>query len=216
MCKLIAQLFLGIIGTGQISRGGMEKESRPKSLLHKFSNIRPVWVHWEESHFQWLGARGKILLFGGIKSGEIPFPCDQVIRSSFSSNRASAKYGFDLSLFDSQFQANWALAGGFEESNQKGWRWKYSASISTRKPTDSDYPSGTGRSKYLLQIFLSNAQITISNQQPGIGPELALGTQPLLELLKPRKFYRGKKMWAILNLTKRAPIANSALGLDLR
>ena len=89
----------------------------------------------------------------------------QVIRSSVFFNRASAKYGFDFTLFDSQNKQ--LLAGGFEDLVQKDWR------LNTRYNLSSSFNLrliGFLGSRGAASDFMENRNYRI--QQSGLGPEL--------------------------------------------
>ncbi|WP_228527802.1 hypothetical protein [Pararhodonellum marinum] len=90
----------------------------------------------------------------------------QVFRSTFFFNRASAKYGFDMSYFDSQNKQ--LLSGGFEDLIHQDWR------LNTRFNFNSNlnfrFLLNQG-SRISASDFLDNRNYWI--RQNGMGPELS-------------------------------------------
>ena len=132
-------------------------------FLHKFSNTTSLSIEKKiTSNEFW----DRVNPFVGGFAPEDLISVRQVIRSSFFFNRSSAKYGFDLSLFDNQNKQ--LLSGGFDDLIQKDWRlntrYNFSPVLNLR------ILAQTGK-RIASSDFLSNRNYFID--QYGIGPELA-------------------------------------------
>lgn len=132
-------------------------------FLQKFSNTTSLSIEKKITSDEFWD---RVNPFVGGFSPEDLISVRQVIRSSFFFNRSSAKYGFDLSLFDSQNKQ--LLSGGFDDLIQKDWRlnmrYNFSPVLNLR------ILAQTGR-RIANSDFLSNRNYFID--QKGIGPELA-------------------------------------------
>ncbi|MFC3415583.1 hypothetical protein [Algoriphagus hitonicola] len=139
-----------------------------KSFLHKFSNTSSLSVEKKITSADFLARISPFI--GGIDRTQI-LSLRQVIRSSFFFNRASASYGFDLSLYDSQLKQ--LLSGGFEDLIQKDWKLNTRYNFSTR--TTLRLLGGVGR-RISASDFLENRNYQI--QQQNFGPEFAWQPSP--------------------------------------
>lgn len=174
-----------------------------KQFLFKFSNTSSLSVEKKvTSDDFWVRINPFI---GAIDRDQI-ISLRQVIRTSFFFNRASANYGFDLSLFDSQLKQ--LLSGGFEDQIQKDWklntRFNFN-SITTLRII------GSLGNRISASDFLENRNYTID--QAAIGPELAWQPTPFFRATGTYS-YTGKQNSANLEFKERAQ--NHLLGLDLR
>jgi hypothetical protein len=138
-------------------------ENGIKKILQKFSNTTSLSIEKKiTSNDFW----DRINPFVGGFADEDLISVRQVVRTSFFFNRSSAKYGFDLSLFDSQNKQ--LLAGGFDNMIQKDWRlntrYNFSPMVNLR------LLGQTGK-RTANSDFLDNR--TYSIDQYGFGPELA-------------------------------------------
>ncbi|MFO7826464.1 MAG: hypothetical protein R6V72_21190 [Cyclobacterium sp.] len=97
----------------------------------------------------------------------------QTFRSSFFFNRASSKYGMDLSFFNSHQKQ--LLTGGFEELSQDDWRLNARYAIDSRWSMLLFWNSGW---RYAASDFLENRNYTIL--QNTLGPEFNLQPSPAL------------------------------------
>ncbi|MCL6259712.1 hypothetical protein M3O96_11460 [Aquiflexum sp. TKW24L] len=132
-------------------------------FLYKFSNTTSLSIEKKiTSNEFW----GRVNPFVGGFAAEDLISVRQVIRSSFFFNRSSAKYGFDLSLFDSQNKQ--LLSGGFDDLIQKDWRLNTRYNFS---PVLNFRILGQTGKRIANSDFLSNRNYFI--EQYGIGPELA-------------------------------------------
>jgi hypothetical protein len=95
----------------------------------------------------------------------------QSFRSSFFFNRASSKFGMDLSFFNSHQKQ--LLTGGFEDLSQDDWRFNARFNIET-KWNLLFYASTGGR--YSSSDFLDNRNYSV--QQHTLGPEINLQPTP--------------------------------------
>ncbi len=174
-----------------------------RGFLQKFSNTSSLSVEKKVTSDNF-GDRINPFI-GGINREEI-LRLRQVIRSSFFFNRASAKYGFDLSLFDSQFKQ--LLSGGFEDLIQKDWkmnlRYNFDA-IATLRLIGS---TGTRAS---ASDFLDNRNYTIDQYM--LGPELAWQPSPYFRSTVKYSFSNKEN---IENLEFNERALTHTIGLDLR
>ena len=179
------------------------KEKGMKVFLQKFSNTTSLSIEKKiTSNEFW----ERINPFVGGFADEDLISVRQVIRSSFFFNRASPKYGFDLSVFDSQNKQ--LLAGGFDDLLQKDWR------LNTRfnfNPTLNLRFLLMSGNRNAASDFLENRNYNI--EQYGLGPELAW---------QPSSIFRATVMY---QYTDKVNIANqeieekailNQLGLDFR
>ncbi len=174
-----------------------------KAFLHKFSNTTSLSVEKKVTSDDFKDRINPFL--SNINRNEI-ISLRQVIRSSFFFNRAAANYGFDLSLFDSQFKQ--LLSGGFEDLIQKDW--KLNSRYTFNGQTTLRIIAGTGK-RSSASDFLDNRNYTI--QQNQLGPEFAW---------QPSSFFRTT---ATYSFTKKKNLQNiefeetakvHEVGLDLR
>lgn len=139
------------------------KEKGAKLFLQKLSNTTSLSVEKKiTSNEFW----ERINPFVGGFADEDLISVRQVIRSSFFFNRASPKYGFDLSVFDSQNKQ--LLAGGFEDLVQKDWRLNTRFNFNPNLNFRFLLMSG---SRFAASDFLDNRNYSID--QYALGPELA-------------------------------------------
>jgi hypothetical protein len=94
-----------------------KQEGGLKAFLFKFSNTTSLSV---EEKVPSTNFKDRINPFVRRTDRADILPLRQVFRSSFFFNRASAEYGFDLSLFDSQFKQ--LLSEGIEDLIQRDWK----------------------------------------------------------------------------------------------
>jgi hypothetical protein len=130
----------------------------------------------------------------------------QVIRSSFFFNRSSAKYGFDLSLFDNQNKQ--LLSGGFDDLIQKDWRLNSRYNFS---PVLNLRILGQTGKRIANSDFLSNRNYFID--QYGIGPELAWQPSSIFRSTLMYQ-YLDKKNLANQEINERS--TTHQMGLDFR
>ena len=132
-------------------------------FLQKFSNTSSVSIEKKITSSDFWD---RINPFVGGFSPEDLISVRQVIRSTFFFNRSSAKYGFDLSLFDNQNKQ--LLAGGYDDLAQKDWRlntrYNFSASVNLRI-------LGQKGRRISGSDFLDNRNYWVN--QSSLGPELA-------------------------------------------
>ena len=174
-----------------------------KSLLYKFSNTTSLSVEKKVTSEDFAS---RINPFIGNLNREDILSLRQVIRTSFFFNRASAIYGFDFSLFDSQLKQ--LLSGGFEDLIQKDWklntRYNFSSSTSLR------LVAGKGR-RVSGSDFLENRNYTID--QHSLGPEFAWQPTPFFRTTASYSF-TGKENTANIEYNEKASLHQ--IGLDLR
>lgn len=142
---------------------------------------------------------------GGVNREDI-LSLRQVIRSSFFFNRASAKYGFDLSYFNSQFKQ--LLSGGFEDFIQKDW--KLNTRYNFNGQTTLRILAGKGN-RSSASDFLDNRNYNISQNQ--IGPEFSWQPTPYFRTTMTYSF-TGKVNTANIEFEEKAKL--NQVGLDLR
>ncbi|AFL86263.1 hypothetical protein Belba_3780 [Belliella baltica DSM 15883] len=139
------------------------KEKGLRLFMQKFSNTTSLNIEKKiTSNEFWQ----RVNPFVGGFADEDLISVRQVIRSTFFFNRASPKYGFDLSVFDSQNKQ--LLAGGFEDLVQKDWRLNTRFNFNPNLNFRFLLMSG---SRFAASDFLDNRNYTI--EQYGLGPELA-------------------------------------------
>ncbi|PRY86207.1 hypothetical protein [Mongoliibacter ruber] len=139
------------------------KEGGFRQFIQRFSNTSSVSIEKKiTSNEFW----DRINPFVGGFADEDLISVRQVIRSSFFFNRASAKYGFDFSIFDSQNKQ--LLAGGFDDLIQKdlrlNTRYNFNPNLNLRL-------IGQRGRRIANSDFLDNRNYNI--EQTGLGPELA-------------------------------------------
>lgn len=174
-----------------------------RSFLYKFSNTTSLSVEKKVTSEDF---RDRLNPFIGNMSREDILSLRQVLRTSFFFNRASARYGFDLSLFDSQLKQ--LLSGGFEDLIQKDWKLNTRYNFSTR--TSLRFLAGMGN-RISGSDFLENRNYTIV--QNTLGPELAWQPTPFFRSTASYS-YTGKENTANLEQEEKAKIHQ--IGLDLR
>lgn len=174
-----------------------------KAFLHKFSNTSSLSVEKKLTSDDF-GHRINPLI-GGVDRDQI-LSLRQVIRTSFFFNRASAKYGFDLSLIDSQLKQ--LLSGGFED--QITHDWKFNTRYNFNTVTTLRLIGGVGE-RISVSDFLENRNYSIS--QRIFGPELVWQPSPFFRTTGSY-FFNSKKNTQNLEFEERAKIHQ--LGVDLR
>lgn len=139
-----------------------------RAFIHRFSNTTSLSVEKKVTSSDFSDRINPFI--GGINREDI-LSLRQVIRSSLFFNRASAKYGFDLSYFDSQFKQ--LLSGGFEDFIHKDWklntRYNFSGQTTLR------ILAGAGN-KLSASDYLDNRNYNISQNQ--VGPEFSWQPTP--------------------------------------
>ncbi len=174
-----------------------------REFLHKFSNTSSLSVEKKVTSEDFWDRVNPFI--GSIERDQI-LSLRQIIRTSFFFNRASAKYGFDLSLFDSQLKQ--LLSGGFEDQIQQDWK------LNTRYNFNSVMTLriiGSTGNRISASDFLENRNYTI--EQSTIGPELAWQPTPFFRTTGTYS-YTGKKN--IENLEFEEKSQTHQLGLDVR
>lgn len=174
-----------------------------RTFLHKFSNTTSLSVEKKVTSDDFVDRINPFV--GGINREDI-LSIRQVIRSSFFFNRASAKYGFDVSYFDSQFKQ--LLSGGFEDLIQKDW--KLNTRYNFNGQTTLRIIAGTGN-RLSASDFLDNRNYTISQNQ--IGPEFSWQPTPYFRTTASYS-YTGKVNTANIEFKEKAQL--NQVGLDLR
>ncbi|UZD22359.1 hypothetical protein [Algoriphagus halophytocola] len=174
-----------------------------KTFLHKFSNTTSLSVEKKVTSDDFVDRINPFV--GGVNREDV-LSLRQVIRSSFFFNRASARYGFDLSYFDSQFKQ--LLSGGFEDLIQKDW--KLNTRYNFNGQTTLRIIAGTGN-RLSASDFLDNRNYTISQNQ--IGPEFSWQPSPTFRTTASYSF-TGKVNTANEGFEEKAQLHQ--VGLDLR
>ncbi len=180
-----------------------KEESGMKQFLQKFSNTTSLSVEKKITADDfWMRINP---LVGGVEDQDV-VSVKQLIRSSFFFNRSSAKYGFDLSVFDSQNKQ--LLGGGFDDLVQKDWRlntrFNFSTSINLRIVLHSG-------NRISASDFLNNRNYRI--RQNGLGPELAWQPSSLFRSTATYEF-TDKVNVSNTEMDERAKLHQ--MGLDLR
>lgn len=173
------------------------------AFLYKFSNTTSLSVEKKVTSDDFVD---RINPFVGGGNREDILSLRQVIRSSFFFNRASAKYGFDLSYFDSQFKQ--LLSGGFEDLIQKDWKWNTRYNFNGQ--TTLRILAGAGN-RLSSSDFLENRNYTISQNQ--IGPEFSWQPTPYFRTTATYSF-TGKVNTANIEFKEKAQLHQ--VGIDLR
>lgn len=174
-----------------------------RAFLHRFSNTTSLSVEKKVTSDDF---GNRINPFVGGVAREDILSLRQVIRSSFFFNRASAKYGFDLSYFDSQFKQ--LLSGGFEDLVQKDW--KLNTRYNFNGQTTLRILAGSGN-RLSNSDFLDNRNYTISQTQ--IGPEFSWQPTPYFRTTASYSF-TGKENTANVEFEEKAQLHE--VGLDFR
>ncbi|WP_232825759.1 hypothetical protein [Algoriphagus litoralis] len=173
------------------------------AFLHKFSNTSSLSVEKKVTSDDFWDRVNPFI--GSIDRDQI-LSLRQIIRTSFFFNRASAKYGFDLSLFDSQLKQ--LLSGGFEDQIQQDWklntRYNFNAVLTLRV-------IGSTGNRVSASDFLDNRNYTIN--QSSIGPELAWQPSPYFRTTGSYSF-TGKENTQNIEFEERAQ--THQIGLDMR
>ncbi|UJP67046.1 hypothetical protein IPZ59_09840 [Mongoliitalea daihaiensis] len=179
------------------------KEQGLKKFAQKFSNTTSVSIEKKiTSDAFW----DRINPLAGSFAPEDLISVRQVIRSSFFFNRASAKYGFDFSIFDSQNKQ--LLAGGFDDLKQQDLRLNTRTSFGQQLNARLMLLSGV---RVADSDFLDNRNFNV--QQQAIAPEFAW---------QPNSFFRttvlyqytAKENRANLEINERSKL--NEVSLDLR
>lgn len=173
------------------------------AFLHKFSNTSSLSVEKKVTSDDFLDRVNPFI--GSIDRDQI-LSLRQILRTSFFFNRASAKYGFDLSLFDSQLKQ--LLSGGFEDHIQQDW--KFNARYNFNSILTLRIIGGTGN-RTSASDFLENRNYTI--YQSTIGPELAWQPTPFFRTTGSYSF-TGKEN--IQNVEFEEKAQTHQIGLDMR
>lgn len=180
-----------------------KQEGGFRSFLHRFSNTTSLSVEKKVTSDDF---GDRVNPFIGKVDREDILSLRQVIRTSFFFNRASAKFGFDLSLFDSQLKQ--LLSGGFEDHIQKDWklnsRFNFSTSSSLR------VVAGKGE-RVSSSDYLANRNYQIGQHQ--IGPEFAWQPSPFFRTTASYTF-TNKENHENLEFEEKATLHQ--VGLDLR
>lgn len=138
-------------------------ESGLKQFLQKFSNTSSLSIEKKiTSDNFW----NRINPFIGSVPDQDLVSVRQLIRSTFFYNRSSAKYGFDLSFFDSQNKQ--LLGGGFDEIAQKDWRLNSRYNFNSLLNFKFSIQVGD---RIAASDFLDNRNYQI--RQKGLGPDFA-------------------------------------------
>lgn len=174
-----------------------------KGFISKFSNTSSLSVEKKVSSNDFLD---RINPFIGSLDREDILSLRQVLRSSLFFNRASAKYGLDLSYFDSQSKQ--LLAGGFEDQINQEWRLNTRYNIGG---TMTLRAIGNRGQKQAQSDFLDNRNYTV--EQFMVGPELAWQPNPSFRFTTNYSFTQ-KRNLANLEGNERAYLHQS--GLDIR
>lgn len=180
-----------------------KNEGGLKSFLQKFSNTTSVSIEKKVTSDDFADRVNPFI--GGISREEI-LSLRQVIRSSFFFNRASANYGFDLSLYDSQYKQ--LLSGGFEDAIHQDWKLNTRYNFSGK--TTLRVIAGTG-SRASSSDFLDNRDYLITQHQ--IGPEFTWQPSTFLRFTTLYS-YTAKENEKNREFDERAKIHQ--LGLDFR
>jgi hypothetical protein len=173
------------------------------AFLHRFSNTSSLSVEKKVTSDDF-GDRINPFI-GSIDRNQI-LSLRQIIRTSFFFNRASAKYGFDLSLFDSQLKQ--LLSGGFEDQIQQDWK------LNTRYNFNSELTLrilGSTGNRTSASDFLENRNYTIL--QSTLGPELAWQPNPFFRTTGSYSF-TGKENTHNIEYEEKA--STHQVGLDMR
>jgi hypothetical protein len=174
-----------------------------RTFLQKFSNTSSLSVEKKVTSDDFWDRVNPFI--GSIDRNQI-LSLRQILRTSFFFNRASAKYGFDLSLFDSQFKQ--LLSGGFEDQIQQEWklntRYNFNSLLTLRI-------IGSTGTRISASDFLVNRNYTID--QSTIGPELAWQPSPYFRTTGSYSF-TGKQN--IENIEFEEKTLTHQIGLDMR
>ena len=174
-----------------------------KSFLQRFSNTSSLSIEKKVTSEDFLVRVNPFI--GGVQRQDI-LSLRQVIRTSLFFNRASALYGFDLSLFDSQLKQ--LLSGGFEDLIQKDWKLNTRYNFTNR--TTLRILGSTGQ-RVSSSDFLSNRNYQI--QQRSLGPEFVW--QPSVKLRMTGSYvFTDKVNEANIEFEEKAQ--NHQVGLDVR
>jgi hypothetical protein len=174
-----------------------------RAFLYRFSNTSSLSVEKKVTSDDFMD---RINPFIGLIDRNQILSLRQVIRTSFFFNRASAKYGFDLSLFDSQLKQ--LLSGGFEDQIQQDWklntRYNFNSVLTLRV-------LGSTGNRNSASDFLENRNYTIF--QSTLGPELAWQPSPFFRTTGSYSF-TGKENTQNLEYEEKA--STHQVGLDMR
>jgi hypothetical protein len=182
---------------------GWKNEGSLKGFLYKFSNTSSLSVE-KKLTTEEFGHRINPFIVG-LDRDQI-LSLRQVIRTSFFFNRASAKYGFDLNLIDSQLKQ--LLSGGFEDQITQDWKLNTRYNFTT--VTTLRLIGGVGE-RTSASDFLENRNYSI--RQRILGPELAWQPSPFFRTTGSYSF-TSKLNIQNLEFEEKAKIHQ--FGLDLR
>ena len=174
-----------------------------KSFMQKFSNTSSLSVEKKMTSPDFKSRVNPFI--GGVDREQI-ISLRQVIRTSFFFNRASAKYGFDLSLFDSQLKQ--LLSGGFEDQIQQDW--KLNTRYNFNSVTTLRLLGGKG-DRVSASDFLENRNYTI--KQRSFGPEFAWQPSPFFRITGIYSFTK-KENIENMEFEEKAKIYQ--IGMDVR
>jgi hypothetical protein len=180
-----------------------KKEKGMRAFLAKFSNNTSWSVDKKVTAGDFIS---RVLPVAGGIADEDLVSVRQSIRSSMFFNRSSAKYGFDLSLFNSQFKQ--LLSGGFEDVGQQEWRlnsrYQFNPMVNLRLMLNRGQ-------RFAASDFLDNRNYEI--EQYGYGPELAFQPSSVFRTTFNYSF-TGKQNVANLEWEERAKLHQ--MGFDVR
>ena len=174
-----------------------------KAFLYRFSNTSSLSVEKKVTSDKFAD---RINPFLGTIPREQILSLRQVIRTSFFFNRASAIYGFDLSLFDSQLKQ--LLSGGFEDQIQQ--EWKLNSRYSFNPRTTLRLLGSVGE-RVSASDFLENRNYSLDIYS--IGPELAFQPNPYFRATGSYLFTEKENTQ---NMEFREQSQLHQIGLDLR
>ncbi|GMQ33461.1 hypothetical protein [Algoriphagus taiwanensis] len=174
-----------------------------KAFLQKFSNTSSLSVEKKVTSDDFWS---RVNPFVGSLDRDQILSLRQVIRTSFFFNRASAKYGFDLSLFDSQLKQ--LLTGGFEDQIQQEWK------LNTRYNFNSQTTLrllGSLGNRISASDFLENRNYALD--QYSLGPELAWQPTPYFRITG---FYSFTEKENVQNVEFQEKSLIHQTGMDIR
>ncbi|KEO74888.1 hypothetical protein [Anditalea andensis] len=180
-----------------------KKESGVRAILQKFSSNTSLNVDKKITSSEFWD---RVLPFSKGLGDENLISVRHSVRSSLFFNRSSAKYGFDLSLFDSRSKQ--LLSGGYEDLIQREWR--LNTRINLNPMLNVRFLANIGK-RLAASDFLENRNYAIGLK--GYGPELSY--QPTSTIRATGNYmYTGK-----LNVTNdeiKELALHHHMGLDVR
>ncbi|WP_114751318.1 hypothetical protein [Pleomorphovibrio marinus] len=166
-----------------------KQEKGVRGFLSRFSNNTNWSVEKKVTSADLLGRLSPVTR--GIKEEDL-VSARSSLRSTLFFNRSSSKYGFDLSLFESQHKQ--LLSGGFEDLYQEDWRINSRYNLTPHINLQVMMNRGQRQS---TSDFLDNRNYHIL--QKGLGPELAI---------QPSSFFRASFLYSF---THKDNISNTEL-----